>query len=93
MREADIAVPLGSATFVDPADGSRKVRYLDELAVVSALRGADVDAVWVGWGFVAEHASFAQACEEAGIIFVGPDSATIRRLGDKVAAKRVAEQR
>ena len=41
---------------------------------------------------MAEHASFAQACEEAGIVFVGPDSATIRRLGDKVAAKRVAEQ-
>ena len=58
----------------------------------AALRGADVDAVWVGWGFVAERASFAQRCEEAGIIFVGPDSATIRLLGDKVAAKRVAEQ-
>ena len=41
---------------------------------------------------MSEHASFAQACEEAGIVFVGPDSATIRLLGDKVAAKRVAEQ-
>ncbi len=92
VREADEAVPLGTATFVDPADGTRRSRYLDEAAVVAALRGADVDTVWVGWGFVAEHASFAQACEEAGIIFVGPDSATIRRLGDKVAAKRFAEQ-
>ncbi len=91
VREADVAVPLGSATFVDPADGSRRTRYLDEPAVMAALRSADVDAVWVGWGFVAEHASFAQACEEAGITFVGPDSATIRRLGDKIAAKRVAE--
>ena len=92
VREADDAVPLGTATFVDPADGTRRSRYLDEPAVIAALRGADVDAVWVGWGFVAEHASFAQACEEAGITFVGPNSATIRRLGDKVAAKRVAEQ-
>jgi biotin carboxylase len=92
VREADVAVPLGTATFVDPADGTRRVRYLDEAAVVAALCGADVDAVWVGWGFLAEHASFAQACEEAGINFVGPDSATIRRLGDKVAAKRIAEQ-
>ena len=92
VREADDAVPLGTATFVDPADGTRRSRYLDEAAVIAALRGADVDAVWVGWGFVAEHASFAQACEEAGITFVGPNSATIRRLGDKVAAKRVAEQ-
>ncbi|MGO9928077.1 MAG: carboxyl transferase domain-containing protein [Mycobacterium sp.] len=92
VREADQAVPLGSATYVDPADGMRRSRYLDEAAVVAALRRAEADAVWVGWGFVAEHASFAQACEEAGIIFVGPDSATIRRLGDKVAAKRLAEQ-
>ena len=60
--------------------------------MIAALRSADVDAVWVGWGFVAEHASFAQACEEAGITFVGSNSVTIRRLGDKVAAKRVAEQ-
>ena len=92
VREADEAVPLGSATYVDPADGTRRSRYLDEAAVVAALRRAEADAVWVGWGFVAEHASFAQACEEAGIVFVGPDSATIRLLGDKVAAKRVAEQ-
>ena len=54
---ADEAVPLGSATYVDPADGTRRSRYLDEAAVVAALRGAEADAVWVGWGFVAEHAS------------------------------------
>jgi len=92
VREADEAVPLGSATYVDPTDGTRRSRYLDEAAVVAALRAARADAVWVGWGFVAEHASFAQACEEAGIVFVGPDSATIRLLGDKIAAKRLAEQ-
>lgn len=92
VRDADVAVPLGSATYVDAADGTRRSRYLDEAAVVAALRGAKADAVWVGWGFLAEHASFAQACEEAGIVFVGPDSATIRLLGDKVAAKRVAER-
>ena len=92
VRQADEAVSLGTATFIDPADGTRRSRYLDEPAVIAALRGAEVDAVWVGWGFLAEHASFAQACEEAGITFVGPDSATIRRLGDKVAAKLLAEQ-
>ncbi len=92
VRQADEAAPLGTATFVDPADGTRRTRYLDQPAVMAALRAAEADAVWVGWGFLAEHASFAQACEEAGIIFVGPDSATIRRLGDKVAAKRLAEQ-
>ena len=92
VQEADEAVPLGSATYVDPDDGQRKSRYLDEAAVVSALVEARCDAVWAGWGFVSERASFVQRCEEAGILFVGPDSATIRALGDKVTAKRLAEK-
>ncbi len=91
VREADEAINLGPATYVDPADGHRKSRYLDEPYVIDLLREANVDAVWVGWGFVAEHASFAERCEKAGIVFVGPDSSTIRLLGDKVAAKRMAE--
>ena len=92
VREADEAVSLGSATFIDPVSGSRRSRYLDEPAVVDALLRAGVDTVWVGWGFLAERASFARRCEEAGIVFVGPDSTTIRSLGDKMAAKRVARQ-
>ncbi|HEX6918694.1 MAG TPA: carboxyl transferase domain-containing protein, partial [Actinomycetes bacterium] len=92
VQEADEAVCLGSATYLDPQDGRRKSRYLDEGGVVEALTQAACDAVWVGWGFVAERASFAQRCEDAGIVFVGPDSATIRMLGDKVSAKRIAEK-
>src|SRR5690349_25029953 len=72
VREADEAVPLGPATFVDPVDGSRRSRYLDEHTIVEALLRARIDAVWVGWGFLAEQASFASRCEEAGIVFVGP---------------------
>ena len=92
VQEADEAVSLGPATYLDPRDGHRKSRYLDEAAVVSTLVEARCDAVWVGWGFVSERASFAQRCEEAGLVFVGPDSATIRALGDKVTAKRLAEK-
>ena len=92
VREADEAVSLGPATVPDPAGGHRISAYLDEERVLAALRAARADAVWVGWGFVAEHASFAQCCEDAGIVFVGPDSASIRLLGDKVAAKRLAER-
>src|SRR4051794_24615074 len=92
VREADEAINLGPATYVDPADGHPRSRYLDERYVVDALLRARVDAVWVGWGFVAERASFVQRCEEAGLVFVGPSSATIRLLGDKVMAKRVAEK-
>jgi len=92
VQEADEAVHLGAATYLDPMDGHRKSRYLDEVAVVAALVESSCDAVWVGWGFVSERASFAERCEEAGIVFVGPDSATIRALGDKVTAKRLAEK-
>ena len=92
VQEADEAVLLGPATYLDPHDGHRKSTYLDEPAVVAALAEASCDAVWVGWGFVSERASFAQRCEEAGITFVGPDSATIRALGDKMTAKRLAER-
>ncbi|MEV4701783.1 carboxyl transferase domain-containing protein [Actinoplanes sp. NPDC049316] len=92
VQEADEAVSLGSATYTDPGTGERRSRYLDEPAVIDTLVRAGVDAVWVGWGFLSERASFAQRCEEAGIVFVGPDSATIRMLGDKVAAKRVAQR-
>jgi acetyl/propionyl-CoA carboxylase alpha subunit/acetyl-CoA carboxylase carboxyltransferase component len=92
VRMADEAVSIGPATFVDPLDGHRKSAYLDEERVMDALREARADAVWVGWGFVAEHASFAQRCEEAGIAFVGPSSETIRLLGDKMAAKLLAEK-
>ena len=93
VREADEAVPLGTATFFDPADGTRRSRYLDEAAVVAALRRAPK---WTRSGsagdFVAEHAVVRAGVRGGRIVFVGPDSATIRRLGDKVAAKRVAEQ-
>ncbi|HVN10733.1 MAG TPA: biotin carboxylase N-terminal domain-containing protein, partial [Kineosporiaceae bacterium] len=92
VQEADEAICLGPATFVDPQDGHRKSQYLDEAAVVKALIDAACDAVWVGWGFVSERASFAQRCEEAGIVFIGPGSATIRMLGDKITAKRLAER-
>jgi acetyl/propionyl-CoA carboxylase alpha subunit/acetyl-CoA carboxylase carboxyltransferase component len=91
VREADEAVHLGPATFLDPADGTRKITYLDHDLLISRLVEARAEAVWVGWGFVAEDADFAQRCEEAGIVFVGPPSEVIRRLGDKIASKRLAE--
>ena len=90
VREANEAVLLGPATFVD-ADGHRKSTYLDLDRLMATLAEAHADAVWVGWGFVAESAEFARLCEDAGINFVGPSSDVIRMLGDKVRAKQLAE--
>jgi acetyl/propionyl-CoA carboxylase alpha subunit/acetyl-CoA carboxylase carboxyltransferase component len=92
VRAADEAVSLGTPTFVDPSDDHRKSRYLDEPGIMAALDASRADAVWVGWGFVSERASFASRCEDAGITFIGPRAETIRRLGDKVTSKRIAEQ-
>ncbi|HEX6744347.1 MAG TPA: biotin carboxylase N-terminal domain-containing protein, partial [Solirubrobacteraceae bacterium] len=78
VRDADEAVAL---------DGG----YLDHEALERALREARADAVWVGWGFVAEQAELAELCERLGIVFVGPDAATMRLVGDRIAAKRLAE--
>ncbi|MFZ0731456.1 MAG: carboxyl transferase domain-containing protein [Candidatus Sulfotelmatobacter sp.] len=92
VREADEAVSLGAAQFIDPDTHRLKSSYLDYRGLERSLANAHADAVWVGWGFVAEHAAFADLCREMGIVFIGPSGEVMRRLGDKIAAKRRAEQ-
>lgn len=91
VREADESVCLGPAMFEDPRDGQRKSRYFDYERVEQVFREARIDAAWVGWGFVAEHADFADLCLRLNVVFVGPDGHTIRRLGDKISSKKLAE--
>jgi acetyl/propionyl-CoA carboxylase alpha subunit/acetyl-CoA carboxylase carboxyltransferase component len=92
VREADEAVDLGAATFVDERDGERKSSYLDYARLEQALVAARADAAWVGWGFVAEHAAFAELCQRLGVVFIGPEPNVMRWLGDKIAAKHLAER-
>ena len=92
VREADEAVDLGAATFVDERDGERKSSYLDYGRLEQALVAARADAAWVGWGFVAEHAAFAELCQRLGIVFIGPEPNVMRWLGDKIASKHLAER-
>ncbi len=89
VREADEAVRLGPPTFVDSA-GQRLSGYLDYARLEAALVEAKADAAWVGWGFVAEEARFAELCERLGVVFIGPPASAIRQLGNKVSAKRLA---
>jgi acetyl/propionyl-CoA carboxylase alpha subunit/acetyl-CoA carboxylase carboxyltransferase component len=92
VREADEAVPLGPAQLIDPATRQSKSSYVDYGCLERALTTARADAVWVGWGFVAEHAAFADLCHKLGIVFIGPSGEVMRRLGDKIASKLLAEQ-
>ncbi|MFZ0200435.1 MAG: carboxyl transferase domain-containing protein [Candidatus Sulfotelmatobacter sp.] len=92
VREADEAVCLGSAQVVDPNTQQLKSSYVDYGRLERALVAGHADAVWPGWGFVAEHAAFADLCHELGIVFIGPDGDAMRRVGDKISAKRLSEQ-
>ncbi len=92
VREADEAVCLGPAQVLDSNTKQIKSSYVDYGRLESALAEARAEAVWVGWGFVAEHAAFADLCHQLGIVFIGPDGDVMRRVGDKIASKRLAEE-
>jgi acetyl-CoA carboxylase biotin carboxylase subunit len=64
--------------------------YLNVPAIISAAELTGADAIHPGYGFLAENARFAEICERVGLKFVGPDSRTIARMGDKVAARAAA---
>ncbi|MCW4384709.1 acetyl/propionyl-CoA carboxylase subunit alpha [Salinibacterium sp. SYSU T00001] len=84
-RLADVAVRIGPP----PARES----YLDVAAIVRAARETGAAAVHPGYGFLSESTALAEACAEAGIVFVGPPVAAIDLMGDKIRAKNhVAEQ-
>ncbi|GAA1671576.1 biotin carboxylase N-terminal domain-containing protein [Fodinicola feengrottensis] len=83
VREADIAYDLGPAS-------ARP--YLDLAVLERALVETGADAAWVGWGFVAEDPAFAQLCDKIGVTFVGPSADAMRKLGDKIGAKLLAEE-
>jgi acetyl/propionyl-CoA carboxylase alpha subunit len=83
VRAADMAYDLGPAS-------ARP--YLDLKALERALVQTQADAVWAGWGFVAEDPAFADLCQKVGVTFIGPSAEAMRMLGDKIGAKLLAEQ-
>ncbi len=65
--------------------------YLDHAELERAMIEGKVDACWPGWGFVSEDAGFVELCDRIGVTFIGPPAAAMRKLGDKVQAKYLAE--
>ncbi|MGN6426061.1 MAG: acetyl/propionyl/methylcrotonyl-CoA carboxylase subunit alpha [Leifsonia sp.] len=77
---ADIAVRIGPA--------AARESYLDVEAIVAAARASGAQAVHPGYGFLSENAALAEACADAGVVFVGPGVHALEVMGDKIAAKR-----
>ncbi|RMI35363.1 ATP-binding protein [Nocardia stercoris] len=83
VREADEAYDIGPAA---------ERPYLNLGVLEQALRATGAEAAWVGWGFVAEDPAFAELCDKIGVTFIGPAAEAMRRLGDKIGAKLLAEE-
>ena len=84
VRHADESVNIGP-----PAAGKS---YLNAEGIVEAAKEAGADAVHPGYGFLAENAAFAKAVRDAGLKFIGPSAEAIEKLGDKSAARRLAQE-
>ena len=84
VRRADEAAHVGAAASSES--------YLNIERVLDAARRHGVDAIHPGYGFLSENARFAQACEDAGFVFIGPSAKSIELMGSKTEARRVAKE-
>nr|WP_199805609.1 acetyl-CoA carboxylase biotin carboxylase subunit [Bradyrhizobium lablabi] len=84
VREADSAVRIGEAL---PAQS-----YLRIDAIIAAAKASGATAVHPGYGFLAENEDFAQACRDAGLVFIGPSPEAIRAMGNKAGAKEIMQK-
>jgi acetyl-CoA/propionyl-CoA carboxylase, biotin carboxylase, biotin carboxyl carrier protein len=80
VREADEAVRLGPASAAES--------YLNIQRILEAARRTGAQAIHPGYGFLSENPEFAQACADAGLVFIGPTPAAITAMGDKIRAKQ-----
>jgi len=75
---------------IGPAVSARS--YLNMESIIDAARRTGADAIHPGYGYLAENAAFARACEEAGIVFIGPTPENLHLAGDKLTAKKIVQE-
>ncbi|MFM1988338.1 MAG: hypothetical protein RJA99_1295 [Pseudomonadota bacterium] len=86
-RDDALALHPRKADRAHALDADGPAAYLDAAAIVAAAHETGCDAVHPGYGFLSEQAAFAQACADAGLVFVGPAPRTLALFGDKAAAR------
>ncbi len=91
-KEVDFPQRTLADESADLGDGSLKDTYLNPDRLIAIARQYGCDAVHPGYGFLSENAQFAAACEKAGLVFIGPSAQAIAAMGDKRAAKMMAEK-
>lgn len=92
VREADDAVCIGPATFIDQRDGQRKSSYLNRESIEEALITAQASAAWPGWGIQSSEFLLADLCERLSITFIGPTAGVLRFLSDRSSVRQLAQQ-
>src|SRR5258708_37810098 len=88
-RSAQHAREADEAYYIGPAPASQS--YLGIGTILDVAKESGAEAIHPGYGFLAENAAFVEACEKAGIIFIGPPASAMRLMGSKIAAKRLAQ--
>ena len=84
VREADEAYEIGAAVAAQS--------YLRGDRIIEVARSCGAEAIHPGYGFLSENAEFVEACQKAGIVFIGPGAEAMRLMGSKIAAKRIAQK-
>src|SRR3954447_18420807 len=83
VKRADEAYNIG--------DGPAAENYLSVAKILDAAERAGAEAIHPGYGFLAENAPFAQACEKAGVVFIGPPASAIEAMGSKTRARELMQ--
>src|SRR6185312_15655454 len=83
VRQAD------ESYYIGPAPASQSYLHID--AIIDAAKQSGAEAIHPGYGFLSENANFVEACEHAGIVFIGPPASAMRLMGSKIAAKQLAQ--